>query len=78
MSLGGRRYFISFVDDYSRQTWMYLIEKKSEVFDCSWNLKILSKGKQGGQSSVCGRMAGKSTFPDNAMVICNKWELDAN
>ena len=39
MSLGGSRYFVSFIDDYTRHTWIYLIEKKSEVFDCFRNLK---------------------------------------
>ena len=41
MRLGGSRYFISFIDDYNRHTWIYLIEKKSEVFDCFRNLKNL-------------------------------------
>ena len=31
VSLGGSRYFVSFIDGYSRHTWIYLIEKKSEV-----------------------------------------------
>ena len=41
ISLGGSRYFVSFIDDYSWHTWIYLIEKKSEVFDCFRNLKNL-------------------------------------
>ena len=39
VSLGGSRYFISFIDDYTRHMWIYLIEKKSEVFDCFQDLK---------------------------------------
>ena len=39
MCLGGSRYFVSFIDDYKRHTWIYLIEKKSEVFDYFRNLK---------------------------------------
>ena len=31
-SLGGSRYFLSFVDDYSRYAWIYPIKAKSEVF----------------------------------------------
>ncbi|KAJ0577826.1 putative RNA-directed DNA polymerase [Helianthus annuus] len=31
-SLGGSRYFLLFIDDFSRMTWVYFIEKKSEVF----------------------------------------------
>jgi hypothetical protein len=30
-SYGGNRYFVSFVDDFSRKIWTYLISKKSEV-----------------------------------------------
>ena len=39
VSLGRGRYFISFINDYTRHTWIYLIEKKSEVFDCFQDLK---------------------------------------
>ena len=39
VSLGGSRYFVSFIDDYTRHTWIYLIERKSEVFDCFSDLK---------------------------------------
>ena len=31
-SLGGAKYFVSFIDDYSRRIWVYLIKKKSDVF----------------------------------------------
>ena len=29
-SLGGKHYFVSFVDDYSRQNWVYTMSYKSE------------------------------------------------
>ena len=32
MSLGGAKYFVSFIDDYSRRIWVYPIKKKSDVF----------------------------------------------
>ncbi|MCI13909.1 copia-type polyprotein, partial [Trifolium medium] len=32
-SLGGNKYFISFVDEFSRMMWIYLIKVKSESFD---------------------------------------------
>ena len=31
-SHGGNRYFILFIDDYSRMTWVYFMKEKSEVF----------------------------------------------
>jgi len=30
-SLGGKHYFVSFVDDYSRPNWVYTMTHKSEV-----------------------------------------------
>ncbi|GJV18873.1 retrovirus-related pol polyprotein from transposon TNT 1-94 [Tanacetum coccineum] len=32
-SLGGAKYFVSFIDDYSRRCWVYPIKKKSNVFE---------------------------------------------
>jgi transposase InsO family protein len=29
--LGGARYFISFIDDFSRRCWVYLIRRKVDV-----------------------------------------------
>lgn len=31
-SLGGNRYFVTFVDEFTRKLWIYLIKEKSEVF----------------------------------------------
>ncbi|GJX56146.1 gag-pol polyprotein, partial [Tanacetum coccineum] len=32
-SLGGAKYFVSFIDDYSRRCWVYQIKKKSNAFE---------------------------------------------
>jgi hypothetical protein len=32
-SLGGSLYYVTFIDDFSRKTWMYLLKSKDEVFD---------------------------------------------
>jgi hypothetical protein len=32
-SLGGSMYYVSFIDDFSRKTWIYFLRKKSEVFE---------------------------------------------
>jgi hypothetical protein len=32
-SLGGSSYYIIFIDDYSRKTWLYLLKTKDEVFN---------------------------------------------
>jgi len=32
-SLGKYVYYVSFIDDFSRNTWIYFLKNKSEVFD---------------------------------------------
>mgnify|MGYP000235155929 CR=1 FL=1 len=61
MSLGGSRSFVSFIDDYTRHTWIYLIEKKSEVFDCFRNLKNLVK-RETGRKIKCLRLDGGKEY----------------
>ena len=51
VSLGGNRYFVAFIEDYTRHMWIYLIERKSEVFDCLRHLK----GKQEETETETGR-----------------------
>ncbi|KAE8727807.1 Cytochrome P450, family 78, subfamily A, polypeptide 7 [Hibiscus syriacus] len=38
-SLCGAKYFVSFIDDYSRRCWVYPIKKKSDVFSTFKNFK---------------------------------------
>ena len=40
-SLGGGCYFVTFIDDASRYTWVYILKKKSEVFNTFKNWKAL-------------------------------------
>jgi hypothetical protein len=32
-SLGGSLYYVTFIDDYSRNTWLYILKTKDEVFN---------------------------------------------
>jgi len=31
-SIGSARYYVMFIDDFSRRVWVYLLKQKSEVF----------------------------------------------
>ena len=33
-SVGGNKYFLTFIDDFSRKTWIYALKSKDEVFHC--------------------------------------------
>ncbi|KAL0287793.1 UNVERIFIED_CONTAM: Retrovirus-related Pol polyprotein from transposon TNT 1-94 [Sesamum angustifolium] len=39
ISNGGKRYFVTFIDDYSRKTWVYFLQEKSETFSTFKNFK---------------------------------------
>jgi hypothetical protein len=45
-SLGGSLYYISFIDDFSRKTWIYFLRKKSEVFDKFKEFKSLVENQK--------------------------------
>jgi hypothetical protein len=53
-SNGGSRYFITFTDDYSRKTWVYLLKEKSGAFESFKNFKALVE-KESGNSIQCLR-----------------------
>ena len=40
-SLSGNVYYVSFIDDFSRKTWIYLLKGKNEVFSNFKEYKIL-------------------------------------
>jgi hypothetical protein len=40
-SLGKSMYYVSFIDEFSRNTWIYFLRKKSEVFDKFKEFKAL-------------------------------------
>ena len=41
LSLGKSMYYVSFIDDFSRNTWIYFLRKKFEVFDIFKEFKAL-------------------------------------
>ena len=40
-SLSKSVYYVSFIDDFSRNTWIYFLKKKSEAFDRFKEFKAL-------------------------------------
>lgn len=46
-SLNGSRYFLLFLDDYSRYCWVYFLKQKSEAFDAYERFKALVENEAG-------------------------------
>jgi transposase InsO family protein len=61
-SKGGARYFVTFIDDYSRKVWVYFLKKKSDVFVTFKQWKTLIENQTG------KKIKGLRT--DNGMEFC--------
>ena len=46
-SLNGSKYFILFIDDFTRMTWVYFLKQKSEVFSIFKKFKALVEAQSG-------------------------------
>ncbi|GMQ07023.1 hypothetical protein CsSME_00051392 [Camellia sinensis var. sinensis] len=47
MSNGQNRYFLTFIDDYSRKTWVYFLKRKLEVFSIFKEFKVFVEKQSG-------------------------------
>lgn len=46
-SNGGKKYLITFIDDYTRKTWVYFLQEKSEAFGIFKSFKARVENKTG-------------------------------
>jgi hypothetical protein len=63
-SITGARYFLLFVDDFSRKMWVYFLKLKSDVFKEFQNFKALVENESG-----CHITSLRS---DNGGELCSK------
>ena len=52
IALGGGKYFVTFIDDHSRKTWIYFLKTKDEVFDWFREFKALVENPTGKKIKV--------------------------
>ena len=48
----GNKYFVTFIDDFSRKLWTYLIKKKSEVIEVFTKFKSMVERQSGRKLKV--------------------------
>ncbi|GJV18246.1 transposable element [Tanacetum coccineum] len=63
-SLGGARYFLSIIDDFSRMTWVFMLKHKSEAFEKFKHWKILIENQTGRKI--------KRLCTDNGLEFCSR------
>jgi len=51
-ALSGGKYFVTFIDDHSRKTWIYFLKTKDEVFDQFREFKALVENMTGKKIKV--------------------------
>jgi nicotinamide mononucleotide adenylyltransferase len=46
-SIGGKSYFVTFIDDHSRKVWVYFLKQKSEVYEVFKKWKAMVENETG-------------------------------
>ncbi|MCO5568696.1 hypothetical protein L7F22_022395 [Adiantum nelumboides] len=64
VSMGGCRFYVTFIDDHTRKVWVYFMKEKSEVFTHFQNFKAMAE-KQTGKYVQCLRSDGGGEYFSN-------------
>ncbi|CAN0905823.1 Retrovirus-related Pol polyprotein from transposon TNT 1-94, partial [Linum grandiflorum] len=66
-SLGGNRYFVTFIDDATRKTWVYMMKAKSQVFEIFRNFHVMVE-RETGSKLKCLRSDNGGTPQHNGVA----------
>ena len=64
MSTGQNRYFLTFIGDFSRKTWIYFLKRKLEVLNCFKDFKAIIE-KQNGYKIIIMRSDQGGEYTSN-------------
>ena len=71
-SLGGKHYFVTFVDDFSRRVWVYTLKSKEEVFETFLVWKKMVENQTGRKIKVLRFDNGTEYRNDQFSYFCKK------
>jgi uncharacterized protein YigE (DUF2233 family) len=63
-SIGGYKYYVSFINDHTRKVWVYFMKHKGEVFQHFLNFKAMVE-KEKGVSIKCLSSDGRGEYFSN-------------
>ena len=69
-SLGGNLYFLSFIDDYSRKIWVYLLKQKSETFGIFKRFKAMVEKESGKRIKILRSDRGGEYKSNEFLEFC--------
>ncbi|KAL4347404.1 hypothetical protein GQ457_17G002840 [Hibiscus cannabinus] len=70
LSLGGNKYFIIFIDDFTRMTWVYFMKEKSEVFKVFKKFKAIAEVQSGCKLQKLRSDRGKEYTSTEFDIFC--------
>ena len=70
--MGGNKYFVTFIDDFSRKLWTYLIKKKSEVIEVFTKFKSMVERQSGRKLKVLRTDGGGEYVSKDFDRLCEK------
>lgn len=74
-SNGGKRYFIMFIDDYSRKTWVYFLQEKSETFSAFKFFKVVVEKEAGTPIQLLRSDRGGEFNSQEFINFCEEHEI---
>jgi transposase InsO family protein len=72
LTRGGKRYFITFIDDYSRFTYVYLLRTKDEAFGKFKEFKKMVENQKERQIKVLRSDRGGEYFSKEFSTFCEE------
>ena len=72
LTRGGNRYLVTFIDDHSRYTYVYLMKNKNEVFDKFKYYKSLVENQKGKKILALRSDRGGEYFPTEFVSFCEQ------
>ena len=74
-SLDKNNYFLLFIDDFSRKTWVYFLKQKSEVFESFKTLKVTVKNESGRKIKAIRSYQGEEFTSNEFQELCTTNEI---
>ena len=71
-SLAGNKYVLTFIDDYTRKTWVYFLNQKSEVFKKFRHFKMLVEKQSGHYIKVLRTDRGGEYISKEFLCFCKE------
>jgi hypothetical protein len=72
LTRGGKRYFITFIDDFSRYTYVYLMRNKDESFDILKKYKTEVENQKDKRIKILKSDRGGEYFLQEFTIYCEE------